>query len=44
MSRPSPRSRRPRRGKPGHRKIAPSAAVREILAGDYPPKVKEDLR
>jgi hypothetical protein len=40
MTRPSPTSRRRRRTKPSHRKIAPSAAVKEILNGDYPQRVK----
>ncbi len=41
MARPSPRSRRRGRTRPGHRKIAPSPAVSEILTGDFPAKVKE---
>jgi hypothetical protein len=40
MSKPSPRSRRPGRGRPGHRGIAVSAAARAILDGDYPQPVK----
>ena len=43
MSRPSPRSRRRGRSRPGHTRIAPAAAVRELLAGDWPEVVKRKI-
>ena len=43
MSRPSPRSRRRGRSRPGHARIAPSAAVRQILTGDYPERIKRKI-
>jgi hypothetical protein len=41
MARPSPTSRRGGRAAPGHQRIVPSAAVRQILTGDYPQEVKQ---
>ena|SRR5712664_2062176 len=43
MARPSPRSRRPGRGKPGHARVAPSPAVKELLAGDLPERLKRKI-
>ena len=40
MARPSPRSRRPGRARPGHARIDPSRAVIEMLKSDFPERVK----
>ena len=40
MSRPSPRSTRKGRPRPGHVRVLPSAEVKAIMQGDYPPRLK----
>src|SRR5882672_8058375 len=43
MARPSPRSRRPGRGRPRQSKIVPSEQVREILRSDFDEVLKRKV-